>query len=80
MTLLLQALLRELPIESGSISIHGTISYAGLDSLIFSGTVRQYIMLGEVLNRERYSDIIKVCAIVPICLLHLPLHLDYHLI
>lgn len=60
----LQLLLRELPLETGSISINGTISYASQESWIFAGTVRQNILFGQEYKRERYNAVVKTCALV----------------
>lgn len=58
---LLQALLRELPLESGSISVNGTISYACQESWIFAGSVRQNILFGQEMDRARYNAVLKSC-------------------
>lgn len=61
---LLQAVLRELPLESGSINQNGTISYASQEPWIFAGTVRQNILFGGAFDKERYDAVIKACALV----------------
>lgn len=57
-------MLHELPLESGSISINGSISYASQDAWIFAGTVRQNILFGEEYNKNRYETVVKTCALV----------------
>lgn len=59
----LQALLRELPLESGTIRINGTISYACQRPWVFAGTVRQNILFGQEMDRIRYESVIKSCAL-----------------
>lgn len=60
----LQALLRELPLESGTIRINGTISYACQEPWVFAGTVRQNILFGQKMDRERYDAVVKTCALI----------------
>lgn len=59
----LQALLQELPIERGSISVCGTVSYACQEPWVFAGTVRQNILFGQEMERHRYDAVIKACAL-----------------
>lgn len=59
----LQALLRELPLESGTIRINGTISYACQEPWVFAGTVRQNIVFGQKMDRGRYDSVIASCAL-----------------
>lgn len=60
----LQALLRELPFETGSMYINGSISYACQEPWVFAGSVRQNILFGQHFERERYDSVIKSCALV----------------
>jgi ATP-binding cassette subfamily C (CFTR/MRP) protein 4 len=62
-TSLLHAILRELPLIEGTIDVGGTISYASQDPWMFSGSVHQNILFGEPFLRERYSQVVKVCAL-----------------
>lgn len=60
---LLQALLRELPVESGSITIDGSISYASQEAWVFAASVRQNILFGDEFDCIRYNEVIETCAL-----------------
>lgn len=60
---LIQAILGELPIESGSINVNGIVSYASQEPWLFSGTVRTNILFGQPMNRDRYKQVVKKCAL-----------------
>uniref|UniRef100_A0A182WC63 Multidrug resistance-associated protein lethal(2)03659 n=1 Tax=Anopheles minimus TaxID=112268 RepID=A0A182WC63_9DIPT len=60
---LIHAILGELPLESGSIKVNGDISYASQEPWLFSGTVRQNILFGLPMDRERYKQVVKTCAL-----------------
>lgn len=60
---LLQAILKELPKTEGTIDVCGNVSYAAQEPWIFTGTVRQNILFGNVMNIERYKEVINVCAL-----------------
>lgn len=59
----LQVLLRELPLESGSLNINGSISYASQEAWVFAASVRQNILFGQDYDRERYDAVVKSCAL-----------------
>lgn len=61
---LLQAILKELPLESGSINLNGKVSYACQEPWVFAGSARQNILFGEDMIRNRYEQVIKDCALV----------------
>uniref|UniRef100_A0A336LQQ2 CSON001219 protein n=1 Tax=Culicoides sonorensis TaxID=179676 RepID=A0A336LQQ2_CULSO len=61
---LLQAILRELPLKSGSISYKGDVSYASQEAWIFAASVRQNILFGQEMHKERYDAVVKACALI----------------
>lgn len=63
-TSFLQALLRELPQETGSIAICGSVSYASQEPWVFAGSARQNILFGQELERERYDGVVKACSLL----------------
>lgn len=56
-------LLRELPVESGSIVSNGDFSYAGQEPWIFPASVRQNIIFGQKFNSSKYSSVIEACSL-----------------
>lgn len=60
---LIQAILGELPLLSGAIDVNGVVSYASQEPWLFSGTVRTNILFGQEMNRERYRQVVKKCAL-----------------
>ncbi|PSN46970.1 hypothetical protein C0J52_11126 [Blattella germanica] len=62
-TSLLHAFLKELPLSEGTMEIGGTVSYASQEPWLFASSVRQNILFGQPFVRERYSQIVRVCAL-----------------
>uniref|UniRef100_A0A0K2T7J4 ATP-binding cassette sub-family C member 4 n=1 Tax=Lepeophtheirus salmonis TaxID=72036 RepID=A0A0K2T7J4_LEPSM len=60
---IIQSLLGEFPVSYGEINIKGRISYASQEAWIFSGSVRQNILMGKPLIDKRYREVIRVCAL-----------------
>lgn len=60
---LMQLLLGELPIQSGTISMQGSLSYASQKPWLFSGTVRNNILFGQIYDKRRYNEVVKCCAL-----------------
>ncbi|XP_055606094.1 ATP-binding cassette sub-family C member 4-like [Uranotaenia lowii] len=60
---LLQAILKELPLESGSIVSKGKFAYVSQEPWVFAGTVRQNILFGQAMEKERYDAVVKACAL-----------------
>ncbi|KAB0798126.1 hypothetical protein PPYR_09119 [Photinus pyralis] len=60
---LLNLILRELPINSGSLEVHGNVSYASQEPWLFVSTVRNNILFGLPYVRTKYKSIVDVCAL-----------------
>lgn len=61
---LLQLILEELPLLSGSLSVNGRISFATQEPWVFAASVRQNILFGQNMDKGRYEAIVKSCALV----------------
>ncbi|CAG9814465.1 unnamed protein product [Phaedon cochleariae] len=60
---LLQTLLGELEVVSGTIEVNGTVAYASQEPWVFAATVRQNIIFGSDYDKKRYNDVIRACAL-----------------
>lgn len=62
-TTLLEVILREIPLTSGSLEIRGILSYASQQAWIFEGSVRNNIVFTEDFDEKRYKTVLQVCAL-----------------
>lgn len=62
-TTLLQVVLKELPLNQGKITTTNNISYTPQEPWIFSGTIRQNILLGQKFDEKKYTRVVKACAL-----------------
>lgn len=60
---ILMALMGELPIVSGDLTLYGRISYASQEPWIFAGTVEENILFGAEYDEKRFNEVIQVCAL-----------------
>lgn len=60
---LLHAILKELPLTKGEIEVNGQVSYASQEPWLFAGSVRQNILFGQQMDKERYKIVVKKCAL-----------------
>lgn len=61
---LLQVLLRELPLQSGSLRINGITSYASQEPWVFAASVRQNILFGDEYDQDRYDKVVESCSLL----------------
>ena len=59
----LQLLLKELPQNSGKVDVTGSISYASQEPWLFVASVRNNILFGQPFVKNRYKDVVHVCAL-----------------
>ncbi|NWZ76045.1 MRP4 protein, partial [Poecile atricapillus] len=60
---LLSAVLGELPKDKGLINVTGRIAYVSQQPWVFSGTVRSNILFDKEYEKEKYENVLKVCAL-----------------
>lgn len=60
---LIQAILKEFPLNSGEIKVNGDISYASQEPWLFAASIRQNILFGLPMNKQRYKEVVKRCAL-----------------
>ena len=56
---LVQALLGELKLQSGSVRAHPRVGYVPQHALVVSGTIRENILFGREYDSQRLSDCIR---------------------
>lgn len=57
------AILGELPLSDGTITVKGKIAYASQQAWIYNGTLRQNILFGQDDEEDKFSEVIKACAL-----------------
>ncbi|XP_076244312.1 putative multidrug resistance-associated protein lethal(2)03659 isoform X2 [Calliopsis andreniformis] len=62
-TSLLNVLLKELPLETGSLQVNGSLAYASQEPWLFAGSVRQNILFGRKMDQFRYDRVVRVCQL-----------------
>nr|CAD7403869.1 unnamed protein product [Timema cristinae] len=56
---LMEAMLGELSVTSGSCVVNGKISYACQEPWVFGSTIRQNIVFGSTFNKTRYDEVLR---------------------
>ncbi|VEN61103.1 unnamed protein product [Callosobruchus maculatus] len=62
-TTLLHVLLRELYPVEGTATIVGAVSYASQEPWLFGASVRKNILFGEKYEKDKYDEVVRVCAL-----------------
>ena len=60
---LLMALLGEMPSINGNVKLNGSVFYVTQEPWIFLSTIRQNILFGKEYSKEKFDEIIKICAL-----------------
>ncbi|XP_008214580.1 probable multidrug resistance-associated protein lethal(2)03659 isoform X1 [Nasonia vitripennis] len=60
---LLNVILKELPLTSGTVQVNGQIAYASQEPWLFAGSVRQNILFGRKMDQHKYEHVVKVCQL-----------------
>lgn len=60
---LMNALIGDLPIDEGTLSVNGTVGYAAQTPWIQNATVRDNILFGSNFDPEWYDTVIEACAL-----------------
>ncbi|XP_001637478.3 ATP-binding cassette sub-family C member 4 isoform X1 [Nematostella vectensis] len=62
-TALLMAILKEIPLKQGSVTLCGTVAFVDQIPWVFSGTLRENILFGKEYDEAKYKKVIKVCSL-----------------
>ncbi|XP_022228038.2 LOW QUALITY PROTEIN: probable multidrug resistance-associated protein lethal(2)03659 [Drosophila obscura] len=60
---LIQAILGELPPESGGVKLQGRVSYASQEPWLFNASLRDNILFGLPMDKHRYRRVVQKCAL-----------------
>ena len=60
---MLMAILGELPLSEGTITVRGKVGYASQQAWIYNGSLQQNIIFGSEYNESKYQEVIKACAL-----------------
>ncbi|CAH0557071.1 unnamed protein product [Brassicogethes aeneus] len=60
---ILNIILKELNLNTGSVTVSGTISYSSQEPWLFTNNIRQNILFGSQYNSTRYQEVCRVCSL-----------------
>ncbi|CAG0881128.1 unnamed protein product [Darwinula stevensoni] len=61
---LVQAILGELPLESGELQVRGRLAYTGQEPWVFAGSIRENITFGKTYDKTLFSRVVHACALL----------------
>ena len=66
----LMSILRELPVLKGVVKVNGRVAYVPQQPWVFCASLRQNIVFGNEYDQDRYTNIIKGCALDEVSVLN----------
>ncbi|KAL8196266.1 hypothetical protein R6Q57_025266 [Mikania cordata] len=61
---LISAILGEVPNIKGAIEVVGKVAYVSQTAWIQTGTIRENILFGSVMNDDKYDEVVKKCSLM----------------
>ena len=62
---LLMAMIDEMVKLQGTITKHGSLAYVPQEAFLLNATVRDNILFGNVYDKKKYQEVLKVCELRP---------------
>ena len=62
---LLLTLCSEISQYQGSVKVNGSVAYSAQEAWVFSGSIRDNILVGSEFENDRYWKVLNVCGLIP---------------
>ena len=62
---LLLTLCNEISQYQGSVKVNGSVAYSAQEAWVFSGSIRDNILVGSEFENDRYWKVLNVCGLIP---------------
>ncbi|KAI8360647.1 P-loop containing nucleoside triphosphate hydrolase protein [Mortierella sp. GBAus27b] len=59
----LAAIMGQIKLRAGDREVHGSLAYVPHDAWLVNATLKENILFGSPFNRDKYNDILRVCAL-----------------
>ncbi|KAG0297659.1 hypothetical protein BGZ98_000528 [Dissophora globulifera] len=59
----LAAIMGQIKLVAGDRAVHGTLAYVPHDAWLVNATLKENILFGSTFDRQKYNDILRVCAL-----------------
>ncbi|KAI1315640.1 hypothetical protein EDD11_000533 [Mortierella claussenii] len=59
----LAAIMGQIKLRAGEREVHGSLAYVPHDAWLVNATLKENILFGSPFNRQKYNDILRVCAL-----------------